>query len=63
MEKVQATKEENTGIQVVNFKAPGNYKDVEHPSFWECKLKPNPHYVGAADEVCVAMSECSVVTI
>ena len=48
MEKVQAAKDENTA----HAKAPGNYKDVEHPSFWECKLKPNPHYVGAADEVC-----------
>ena len=35
------------------FEAPCEDKDPEHPSFWECKLKANPHYLGAADEVCV----------
>ena len=40
-------------VNIENFKAPGEYKDMDHPSFWECRLKPNPHYVGAADEVCV----------
>ena len=47
----------------MNFKAPGKYKDAEHPSFWECRLKPNPHYVGAADEVCVVMSGCCRIII
>ena len=32
--------------------APCKHKDPEHPSFWEFRLKPNPDYVGAADEVC-----------
>ena len=57
MEKVGDGKHENY------FKAPCNYKDAEHPSFWECRLKPNPRYVGTADKVCVVMSECLVVTI
>ena len=59
MEKVEAAKDENRA----HFKKTGNYKDAEHPSFWECRLKPNPQYVGAADEVCVVMSDCLVVPI
>ena len=39
------------------------YKDEDHPSFWERRLKLNPHYVEAADNVCVAMSEGEVFTI
>ena len=39
------------------------YKDEDHPSFWECRLKLNPQYVESADNVCVAMSEGVVVTI
>ena len=39
------------------------YKDEDHPSFWERRSKLNPHYVEAADNVCVAMSEGAVFTI
>ena len=44
----EAAKDEN----IENFIAPDEDKDAEE-SFWECRLKPNPHYVGAADQVCV----------
>ena len=55
MEYNEATKDEN----IETFKAPYKLKDAEHPSFWECRLKPNPHYLGAADGVCAVMSEWS----
>ena len=55
MEYSEATKDENIG----KFKAPYKLKDLEHPSFWECRLKPNPHYLGAVDGVCAVMSEWS----
>ena len=52
-QKEENIKHENNILPVENLNIPRNYRDAEHPSFWECRLKPNPHYVGAADEVCV----------
>ena len=53
MEKVQAAKDESTLFEAPGTRISSLYKDPEHPSFWQCRLKPNPDYVGTADEVCV----------